>query len=1041
MKTTNCVRWILTGALALAITGCEQKPQQSTPELEPSSAKASTKPERDRGDDRHLDVIAARVVLQITELESKKDVTCWTSFRQLDSFIASKQYSDFATLTKIGVIKHLVRAIWIAASGQDGKVDPEVLAGALAKLDSAALSDGLDKDALGTLARDIGMRDYNDYRKTSEHWRVLLSIVQDEIVVGKNRLGDMGPAQLEQLADLTTRLSLALLRESGAVATTMRSPMIEGEHVREAYKTIVERYDLGGFVKEAPAAAAPEEGLDAEQIAKRIAPMTRAMIEGKVTALRAYNKEANPLAAIQRVSRMPIDEDAYKLWASYLKSFVVFVSSGFEPMRGDNYLSDGSFARAKLPKRRYLDAVWTENVVMQVFPHVMMPNGDIKLRFEPNPGTVSEVARAPFDLLMLDYEQNGVRDSAIHWIAMQAVWQERAFAMDPFAAEYLSEVVSMMMTYFVRRAEMIARAEGKTRIDASIARRVRDPLYTQVLPVEVEGAEWSDEQKALKEKELRAYKGAFFKDVTSESGLPVEVTRIDGALSDAGLRADIQRVMGSGVGVGDVNGDGYPDLFIAGEGLGRLYLNKGARAPGAFEDVTARYGIPAALHDSRAALFFDKDGDGDLDLLIVRSGNPSLLLELDKGRYTDRAGASGIKTTNGAHSASVFDYDLDGDLDILIGYYGSDVVNKEASQERNLPSIDGRNSTPAQLWRREADGTYSEVAAQARIANTGWTLAVSSFDYDRDGDLDVYMANDFGANSFYENLGDGTFADVSLKTNTADRGSGMNVSVTDVNEDGRFDFYITNIDMFSKSVKIVFPSDESLIPLGDEVLRSFQYITGNKMYVSAPEADAKFASMERELFEPGDRGWAWDGNFFDYDLDGDEDLYIANGWIEGSYASGQKNQLFVKGGDHFFHATDEEGASFAGNSRAVASVDVDRDGDLDLVVTNFRAAPKLLRNVQAMGHNAITLELHGDAANTDAIGAVIEIEAGGKRQLRQVSVGRGYLSQDEPGRLVIGVGQAEEARVTVYMPGRAKPLRAKARAGEVTVIGQQNVKR
>lgn len=1036
MKTNYCVRWILTGALTLAITGCEQKPQPTSPDAptQPGSVDVSS---RKRVDDRHLDVIAARVVLQITELESKKDVTCWTSFRQLDSFIASKQYSDFATLTKIGVIKHIVRGIWIAASSQGGVVDPDVLAGALAKLDRAALSDGLDKEGLGTLAEDIGLRDYHDYRKTSEHWRVVLSIVQDEIVTGKNRLGDMGPAQLDQLADLTTRLSLALLRESGAVATTMRSPMIEGEHVREAYKAIVKRYELGDFVRGEPTGEATTVGLDAEQIAERIGPMTRAVIEGKITALRAYNKEANPLAAIQRVSRMPIDEDAYKLWASFLKSFVVFVSSGFEPMRGDNYLSDGSFARAKLPKRQYLDAVWTENVVMQVFPHVMMPNGDIKLRFEPNPGTVSEAAREPFDVLMLDYEQNGVRDSAIHWIAMQAVWRERAFAMDPFAAEYLSEVVSMMMTYFVRRAEMIARAEGKTRIDASIARRVRDPLYTQVLPGGVEGVEWSDEEKARKEKALRQYKGAFFEDVTAVSGLPVEVPRIDGALSDAGLRADIQRVMGAGVGVGDVNGDGYPDLFIAGEGLGRLYLNKGERAPGAFEDATERYGIPAALHDSRAALFFDKDGDGDLDLLIVRSGNPSLLLELDEGRYADRAGASGIKTSNGAHSASVFDYDLDGDLDILIGYYGSDVVNKGASEERNLPSIDGRNSTPAQLWRREADGTYIEVAAQARIANTGWTLAVSSFDYDRDGDLDVYMANDFGANSFYENLGDGTFADISVKTNTADRGSGMNVSVTDVNADGRFDFYITNIDMFSKSVKIVFPSDESLIPLGDEVLRSFQYMTGNKMYVSAVHADATFTSMERELFEPGDRGWAWDGNFFDYDLDGDEDLYIANGWIEGSYASGQKNQLFVKGRELFFHADGAKHASFEGNSRAVASVDIDRDGDLDLVVTNFRAAPTLLRNVQSMGHHAITLELHGDGANTDAIGAVVEIEAGGQRQLRQVAVGRGYLSQDEPGRLVIGVGQAREANVTVYMPGRAEPSRVKARAGEVTIIGPQ----
>src|SRR5260370_41898124 len=116
-------------------------------------------------------------------------------------------------------------------------------------------------------------------------------------------------------------------------------------------------------------------------------------------------------------------------------------------MQSDNSVSDGDFAPKDQPRKAWVDAAQAENATLQLFPHVIMPNGDVKVRFEPNPGAPGDKPRKAYDELMLDYQQNAVRDTAIHWVVMRNVYAERAFAMDAFAAEYLSEVLSMMVTH------------------------------------------------------------------------------------------------------------------------------------------------------------------------------------------------------------------------------------------------------------------------------------------------------------------------------------------------------------------------------------------------------------------------------------------------------------------------------------------------------------------------------------------------------------------------------------------------------------------
>jgi enediyne biosynthesis protein E4 len=974
---------------------------------------------------------AQAFVSEIATLEMARDVTCWTSFRQLDNFISAKTYSDFATLTKIVAVKALVRSVWAAAS-EASAGDPigvehiEKVFSIEAELPEAK------KAELEKFAESLGWQQFHDYRTTSEHWRILLSVATDELASPTPALAPLSDEGRQRLALVTTRLALSLLTESGAIATEARTPLIEAEHVKKAYANLLARHEI-------PEKDAPVGTPDHAKAKVARMHVTKGLIDAKIQALRHYNQASDDLhAELQKISKIPITREAVEKLEAELRAFTAFFLQGHEPMRADNYLADGNFEPGDAPAKDYVDATHVENVTLQLFPYVILPNGDVKLRFEPRPGHIALQERQPQDVTLLDHHMNAIRDTAIHWVVLDRNFAGEPFAIDAFAAEYLSELVSIVATYWVRRAQTLATQAGAKEVGLEHMSRVRDVGYVMVMPTDDAHASWGPEREKAKRKVLAPYGDALFADVTADWGLPTQL-RQEVAVMDPGADDfDIQEVMGSGIAVGDIDGDGFSDVFLAGEGLGRLYLNR-ANDEGQgrrFVDVTEAWGLPVPLADSRGALMVDYDGDGDLDLLVLRSRSPSLLLENRDGKLVDVAEAKGFVTGRGAHVAVFFDYDGDGDLDAYVGYYGSAACNRGACPGgRNLPSLDGRNGTPNQLFRNDG-GRFTEVGAKAGVADEGWTLAIGAFDYDADGDLDLYLANDFGANPLLRNEGDGTFTDVAVEVGAADRGSGMNVSFADLSGNGAWDVFVSNIDMFSKNIKIVFPTDESTVKLSDKILRSFQYLSGNKLYFNVvEEGRRRFEPREGLWFEPGDRGWGWAGIFFDYDLDGDEDIYLANGWIPRSPAADQKNQMFVHDAETFFLAPQDAPEAFAGNSRSVVALDVDGDGDLDLLVNNYAQPPRLLENVQATPHGWLKLRLVGSGANTRAVGAVVEAVAGKQTMRRLVTCGIGYLGQDE--ELVhFGLGRAKKADVTVTWPDGRKQVARGLRAGQIHEIAQ-----
>tara|TARA_R110002096_G_scaffold408076_1_gene607097 strand:- start:9643 stop:12753 length:3111 start_codon:yes stop_codon:yes gene_type:complete len=1006
--------------LLLAATSCKGKEAKAPPEAPEVMTKADST--------SLMHVSASLVLSELAALESEKDVTCWTSFRQLDWFIAEKSYDEYATLAKVHAIKALVRAAWSKASATSSgaNVSAADIAAVIA-LPSISLEPSQSTE-FAEFTNDIGLKNYTDYQKTAEHWRVVLAVVQDELYEtgGKPQLKPLRTDGLQSLADVTTTLSLMLLKESAAAAEENQSEFIGGEHVKTAYHAIATAHDLGS----APRTLAARTGA---VVKDHLQPLTRSLLDGKYQALKAFNSGSKGtgrgpsngptaqgiLEDLNRVARMPVTADAVALLQRQLQSFVHFVAAGYDPMRSDNYLSDGSFASTDMVRKGYLGTDEVQNAVMQLFPHRMMNNGDIVVRFEPNPGPMTKMQLEPIEIRILDHEMNGVRDSGIHWLVARTVWDERPFAMDPFAAEYLTEVVSMMMATWMHRGEQLAKEMGKTEVDAEVAKRIQSKLYVMVQPNDPSAGAWLESRAAAKPAALAEYgpKG-FFTDETKASGLPATLADFDEAGeriakdgSAAATSFDLQTIMGGGIAVGDVNGDGYEDLYLTGESLGRLYLNDGKARPGHFADATKAWGLPE-IDDGHGTLFFDFEGDGDQDLLVLRSKNPSALFLQDKGTFTDAAQALGLATHYGAHVGHVFDYDRDGDLDIFVGYYGSKEAHAAKGQARSQPSMDGRNGSENQLWRNDGDALV-EVAKSAGVADVGWALAAGSFDYDLDGYLDLYLANDFGANAMFRNRGDGTFEDVTEALGTGDRGSGMNVDVADVNHDGKWDFYVTNIDMFSKNIKVVFPRDESTIDISQSLTRAFQYLTGNKLYIS--NAEGGFTPEEHLRFEPHDRGWGWDAAFMDVDNDGDQDLYVTNGWVQGSYAGGQKNQLYINHKDAFYLAPETGAEAFAGNTRSSAAVDIDNDGDLDIVANNFRQGPRVLRNNQRSANRWVRLALQAKGKNPKALGARVVVSAGKLSQMRQSSGGRGYLSQASS-VLSLGVGSAKTVDVEVFWP-------------------------
>jgi Flp pilus assembly protein TadD/peroxiredoxin len=518
----------------------------------------------------------------------------------------------------------------------------------------------------------------------------------------------------------------------------------------------------------------------------------------------------------------------------------------------------------------------------------------------------------------------------------------------------------------------------------------------------------------------------------------------------------------NGLAAGDIDNDGFDDLYVCQPaGLpNRLYRNRG---DGIFDDVTEQSGV-GVLDATACALFADFENKGVQDLLVVCGSGPLLFLNNGSGKFSLKRDAFQFaQPPQGTFThAAIADYDNDGRLDIyfcLYSYYlGLDQYHYPA------PYFDARNGPPNFLLHNEGKATFRDrtEAAGLNVDNNRYSFACAWGDFDSDGHADLYVANDFGRSNLYRNNGDGTFTSVSSEAGVEDPGAGMSASWFDYDNDGQQDVYVSN--MWS-AAGIRVSEQERFHQSDPEDIRALyrQHARGNSLYRNLGNGKFKNVSAQAGV----ERGrWAWASDAWDFDHDGYPDLYIANGYISGPEPSrssngdissffwrqvvGKSPQNSVPSANYergwnainelirsdatwngyernVFYANNRDGTfsdvsaavglDFPDDSRAFALADLDRDGRLEIILKN-RNAPQLriLRNTLKEIGNAVVFRLRGTKSNRDAIGASITVEAGGHRQTKYLQAGSGFLSQHTK-ELFFGIGGTEEnIRATVRWP-------------------------
>jgi enediyne biosynthesis protein E4 len=446
----------------------------------------------------------------------------------------------------------------------------------------------------------------------------------------------------------------------------------------------------------------------------------------------------------------------------------------------------------------------------------------------------------------------------------------------------------------------------------------------------------------------------------------------------------------AGVAVFDYDGDGWPDIFVANgatsPGLtktdasfsNRLFRNN---RDGTFRDVTAAAGLAGRGYSMGVAVA-DYDNDGHPDLFVTGVRENTLYRNRGDGAFEDVTAKANLKS-DGTWSiaAGWFDYDNDGLLDLFLVRY---VVWDPATEpycggqrpgQRTYCHPQHYTALPNALYKNQGDGTFRDVSLESGIgAHRGKGMGVAFADYDHDGLMDVFVANDTVPNFLFRNLGSGKFEEVALRAGVAYNGDGRAVSsmgadFRDYDNDGWEDLFVT--------------------ALSNESFALFRNLGGGTFH-EATQA-ARLASATLLLS-------GWSTGVYDFNNDGFKDIFSANGHandnmeLTSSLESRQANSIFLNRGDGTFESSLLPNKAF---HRGAAFGDFNRDGRMDVVVTRLNEKPIVLMNATESGNHWLGIKLRGRRTNRDGIGARIHVTTESGSQWNHVTTSVGYAGSSE----------------------------------------------
>ena len=494
-----------------------------------------------------------------------------------------------------------------------------------------------------------------------------------------------------------------------------------------------------------------------------------------------------------------------------------------------------------------------------------------------------------------------------------------------------------------------------------------------------------------------------FADVTESAGITFLHT--DGR---SGVRL-FNEFLGSGGGFFDYDGDGDLDIYLVNGAVqiadghdqtphNALYRNNGDNT---FTDVTDEAGVGSRAYGTGAAVG-DYDNDGDIDLYVANFGEDQLYRNNGDSTFTDVTTRAQVDNSNWGTSCAFADVDNDGHLDLYVANYAAYTPKNDIRcEERGIHVYCGPHAYPAihdTFYKNNGDGTFTDVSTLFRPSDLmpQHGLGVTFGDYDNDGDTDLYVANDQDPNFLFQNNGNNnffpTFSEVALISGVCynDMGkeeAGMGTDFGDYDNDGWLDLTVSN---YQTETNTVYHNHDGT------------FFTDNTITSGIAEVTHGYLG--------------WGIKFFDYDNDGYQDIFVANGHLmdnitllEAHVTYPQRNLLFRNIGEGRFTTvmSETDGLALEKVSRGAAIGDYDNDGDLDILVTNCNQRPDLLQNLVGNRNNWIQIQVVGQKSNRSGIGAKIKVVTGTHVQYWEVQSGGSYLSFHDL-RAHFGVGKAEQ---------------------------------
>jgi len=532
-----------------------------------------------------------------------------------------------------------------------------------------------------------------------------------------------------------------------------------------------------------------------------------------------------------------------------------------------------------------------------------------------------------------------------------------------------------------------------------------------------------------------------FTDITEQAG--IDFVHVNGAYGERLMPETI----GSGAAFFDYDNDGDPDLLLVNSRYWTgheggdvphqtLYRNDGE---GRFTDVTEQAGLKLTFFGMGTAVG-DYDNDGWRDLFISAAGE-NRLFHNEGGRFrevTREAGVAG-RESDWSSSAAFVDYDADGDLDLFVVNYVKWSREIDLEIDFRLMGLGRAYGAPNHfvgtnsfLYRNDGAGRFSNVSRSSGIevedrgsgAPVGMGLGIAPADYDRDGHIDLFIANDTVRNFLFHNLGDGRFEEIGVFEGLAyDRDGkatgGMGIDIAYYRNDLDLGLVVGN---FANEMSSLFSTVDGHPPFADEA-------------VLEGLGSATRLSLTFGVF------------FFDYDLDGRLDLFHANGHLEHEISKVQPSQHYAQPAQLFWNCGSACGKRFIevinrGDltqpmvGRGAAYADIDGDGDLDILITQNGRGAVLLRNDQELGNHWLRVRLIGNSSNRDAIGARVELTAEGTTQLRRVMPSRSFMSQVEL-PVTFGLGKVDNIEsLRIVWPDGSEQLVKVSRVDTTLTIEQ-----